>query len=106
MTSTTMKSNQSIAAGYMQGFMIALMYQAIFLLLGSIALDSGEQLRWVILSIIAYWILALIIVIRRPQSPTRFDLAAIRSGFIVIFFLVIFFTGVIWLLNEHFQFWP
>ena len=106
MTSTKMKSNQSIAAGYMQGFMIALMFQAIFLLLGSTCFDNGDLLRWVILSIIAYWILALIIVIRRPQSPTRFDLAAIRSGFIVIFLLVIAFTGVAWFLNEHFQFWP
>ena len=101
-----MKSNQSIAAGYIQGFIIALIFQAIFLLLGSIALDLGEQLRWTILSIIAYWITALIIVIRRPQSPTRFDLAAIRSGFIVIFLLVIAFTGVAWFLNERFHFLP
>ena len=92
---------QSLAASYKQGLIIALIFQVLFILLGTMTFDSGDFLRSVILSILGYWIVALIIVLRRPTLPSRFDLAVIRSGFIVILFIVVALISTAWLLKGH-----
>ena len=97
----TMHPSLKIASSYKRCFIIALVLQAFFILLGLITFDHGQLSMWVILSLASYWIVALIIVVRRPQSPTLVDLAVIRSGFIVILFLVIAFTSMLWWLSGN-----
>ena len=101
MTLTNMHPSLKIASSYKRCFIIALVLQAFFILLGLITFDHGQLSMWVILSLASYWIVALIIVVRRPQSPTLVDLAVIRSGFIVILFLVIAFTSMLWWLSGN-----
>ncbi len=63
--------------------------QVLFALLGSIIIDNGFCARAVIISIAAYWAGFLLIAIRRPRTPTKWDLLIVRWGFLVILFVAV-----------------
>jgi hypothetical protein len=88
--------NAKVAQGYGRNFLASVVVQVPLLILGSLALDGGQLSRWVVFSIIAYWLMALVIVICRPRSPTRGDLIAIRFGFLFILMSFVTVTCTHW----------
>ena len=54
------------------------------------ALDGGILLRESAAVSLGYWLVVLIIVIRRRQHPTKLDLALIAFGYPVILFPCIY----------------
>gem|GEM_PF-5212671 len=63
--------------------------------------------RWSALSFIAFWIATAIIIIRRPQTPTKTDLFLIRWGYFLTLFAMAVFTvfTVFWLSEIPPQSW-
>lgn len=70
----------------------------LLLLLTALAID-GQLLMWVVYSIAIFWVMALIIIVRRPSSPTRGDLVAIRYGFFGILVAVVGATMLRWTMD-------
>jgi len=66
------------------------------LLLGILALDGGQLAQWVIYSIVIYWVMALLVIVRRSSSTTKGDLIAIRYGFIFILVGIVCSTSLWW----------
>lgn len=88
--------NAKVAQGYGRNFLASIAVQVPLLIIGSLALDGGQLSQWVVFSITAYWLMALFIVIRRPRSPTRGDLIAIRFGFLFILMSFVIATCIRW----------
>ena len=79
-----MNLEASISPRYRGPILIGACFQAAFLLLGSLALDYGQLLQWTMFATIAYWLMAALIISKRPQMPTKWDLILLRAGFAVI----------------------
>ena len=52
------------------------------ILLSSFGADYGDSLRVVLLAVSAHWALFFLIILRRPTSPTSWDLRLLHWGFI------------------------
>ncbi len=66
----------------------SLCLQAIFVILGGLALDGGHLARYTLFVLFPYWIVALLILLRRRNSPTSLDLIVIRFGYLALLLLI------------------
>ncbi len=85
----------ALAELYWPALKTSLIVQAVFLILSALMLDMGQAFNLALLGWIAYWAMAAMIVVRRPESPTRADLFAIRWGYLFSYFAVAI-AGSIW----------
>jgi hypothetical protein len=67
---------------YKSAIKLAVLQQVILLILSSLLLDSGSMFRVCSVAAIAHWMAIVMIIARRPVSPTGFDLGIIRWGFV------------------------
>ena len=67
-----------------QGLGFAIVAQLLTLLLSELILDGGHIFRCCLAAIVAHWIIALIIWVRRRSAPTKVDLILVRAGCILI----------------------
>jgi hypothetical protein len=65
-------------------------------------LDGGRSAHVAIVAFAAYWPMVFLIVLRRAQAPTRFDLIAIRHGYPFVWLAVAAFGPIIWARMGHF----
>ncbi len=77
----------------------ALVQQSIVLLLSSLVLDGGDVFHACLVALLAFWVGAIIIGVRRPQTPTRCDLVVIRYGYIPLCILFYRSMQYIWRLK-------
>jgi hypothetical protein len=68
------------------------------MLLTALMLDGGGSFRISSVAFAAYWPMAGLIVCRRPNSPTRVDLFAMRWGYPIIVIAVGVFGSILWTL--------
>ncbi len=59
-------------------------------------MDGGRIFHGAMLAVIAYWLMALLIIFRRPHSPTPGDLFVIRLGYPLIFLTVEVVGPIVW----------
>jgi hypothetical protein len=59
----------------------SLVMQVVVGILAALTLDGGITARVVGVAVLAYWLCAVIVIMRRPHEPTRLDLAIIHWGF-------------------------
>ena len=64
--------------------------------MGALTFDLGQMSQWALIATVAYWIVATLIISRRPQMPTKLDLIFLRSGFVIILPLTILLTSFVW----------
>ncbi len=89
-----------ISKDYGKALRVSLVFQVFFMLLAVLCLDYGQLLQIWCFSMTGFWGAFLLIVNRRPQSPTRGDLFFIRWGFPMIFpFGAMLVAGFIWKLR-------
>jgi hypothetical protein len=88
-----------IAPAYQRAKTFALVQQAIVLFLSALILDGGDVFHTCLGALAAFWIGAAIIGVRRPQTPTRLDLALIRFGYIPLCILAYLSTQFVWRLR-------
>jgi len=91
-----MNLSVSISPRYRDPILLGAVLQAGFLLFGLLAFDSGQLLQWTLFAAVIYWIMAALIVSRRPQTPTKWDLIFLRSGFVIILPVSILATSLVW----------
>lgn len=77
-----------LASAYRKGFQLALVEQMLVLGLSALVLDGGRLFRVCGIATLVYWTVAMLIVGRRPASPTSFDLVLIRYGSLLLPLLV------------------
>ena len=85
-----------IAPAYRSTRLSVLIQQAVVLLLTSMVLDGGDIFNMCLIALVAFWVGALIIGVRRPQTPTRSDLVFIRFGYFPLCVLTVSFTLSLW----------
>lgn len=78
----------AISDKYRQSIKYSVIFQVACLLAALMMMDGGRCTRFVVLAMFAYWVGLLIMVLRRPQSPTRADLALASIGFLLLLFVI------------------
>lgn len=73
---------------YRRAVFTALIVQFFAGLLSAMALDMGVMMKACGLALVPFWTGASILIFRRPQSPTKADIALVRFGFIPVFILM------------------
>lgn len=89
-----MNLKATLSHRYRGPILVGACFQAVFLILGSFAFDFGQLLQWTLFATMTYWLLAALIIAKRPQMPTKWDLIFLRSGFVVILPFTIFLTSL------------
>ena len=74
----------------------AVIWLLILALWCSLVLDAGESINTFLYSLVAYVVLLLLIMLRRPAIPTRFDLLLIGWGLPILFFSGLFLYPLVW----------
>ena len=92
------KLTAQISESYIQDLGFSAVFQMLLLLLTALGAIDGQLLMWVLYSLPIYWLMAFVMIARRPQSPTRVDLMVIRYGFFVILVAVVSATMLRWTL--------
>ena len=78
-----------ISKSYIKPLRFTAISQLIMLVLTSLMADYGVMMTWVSYAVWTYWIVALLILLRRRSNPTRWDLSFITCGFWIIAFIYI-----------------
>ena len=69
-----------IATAYDRQIWFSIKQQGILAILAVLVLDMGQTVRGLVAVMIGYWIGTLVIVMRRPISPSKGDLLFVRWG--------------------------
>ena len=85
-----------ISRDYRRAIRDTLIVQVILVVFFGLLLDGGFMGGRAILSVIAFWIVTAIIIVRRPKTPTKIDLFFIRCGYVFVLVATLLFT-VLWL---------
>jgi hypothetical protein len=78
-----------ISKNYWKNLKFTAISQLLMLVFTGFIADNGEVATWTIYSVCTFWVVAALILIRRPNSPTQWDLGFIRYGFWIIAFTYI-----------------
>ena len=70
--------------------------QMILGLLAKLVLDGGGVAQLCGIAMVAFWIGAVVLIWRHPQTPTRVDLELIRFGYLPVVVLTCFITSGVW----------
>ena len=73
-----------ISSAYDRVIFKSVIVQVIVGILAVLILDGGIVAHVVGVAVVAYWLCAAVIIIRRPHEPTKIDLAILTYGFWVI----------------------
>jgi hypothetical protein len=91
-----------VADTYRSAFRLALLQQIPWAMLCLLMLDFGRSAKICGIAMLAFWVAAFIMMARRPESPTRFDMGFIRWAFfpifVVTFLLAEFVAPYLWLI--------
>ena len=73
-----------VAPAYGHQIWFSLKQQVVIAILASLVMDRGQAARGTAAVLIGYWIGTVIILVRRPLSPSKGDLLFVRWGFSLI----------------------
>jgi hypothetical protein len=88
-----------ISSGYRKPIFEAVALQVLLGLLSLLILDGGTTARICGIALVAFWGGTVILVCRRPQSPTRTDIGLIRFGYLPLVVAAFFLVHFIWTLR-------
>jgi hypothetical protein len=91
-----MNLKATISPRYRGPILVGGCFQVALFFLGLLAMDRGQLLEWTAFAAFTYWLMALLIISRRPQMPTKWDLILLSSGFVLILPVTILLTSLIW----------
>ena len=91
-----MSNSNIISPSYKRPITVALIAQVLTALLSSLILDGGTVARICGIALVAYWGGVAVLIWRRPQNPTKVDLALIQLGYFLIIGLAWFLVLGIW----------
>jgi hypothetical protein len=94
-----MPINRSVSEKYHSAVWTAFVTSAILAVLAALVLDGGEIARLTAIALAVFWSTVVLIMVRRPQNPTQFDLVLIRSGCLPL--IVGFEIAVCWVWHRR-----
>jgi len=97
-TNSASVSDQTIAT-YWPAIKFSLFQQVGICVFAALVLDGGRMFQRAMIAVLAYWLMALFIILRRPRSPTPGDLLVIRLGYPLIFLTVEVVGPIVWALR-------
>ncbi len=88
--------NLSLSKDYRSALKVALLLQIIIGLFAAIAIDGGLlfELWWRPMA--AYWGCFIVMVLRRPNTPTNLDLILVKWGFVLLIPCTFILSVLIW----------
>jgi hypothetical protein len=91
-----MESSRAIcSAQYDRAWRIALRFQIPIALVSMLVLDRGRTARVCGVAMLGFWLVAAIVAVRRPWSPTAGDLRFWRWGFLPCFVLALILAAMV-----------
>ena len=87
------KRRDGISHRYRAAFISSFVQQAFVLCLAALMLDGGLTLYACILACMLYWMIAGVVIARRPLTPTSSDISWITYGYFLLAFAV---TLILW----------
>jgi len=85
-----------VSANYRKPIFEAIGLQMLIGFLGLLLLDGGTMARICGIALLAFWCSAVMLIWRRPKSPTRTDIQLIRFGYLPVVIIAYFLVRFIW----------
>jgi hypothetical protein len=85
---TVLQANSLSFRAYIPALKIAVIVQGIVLVLAALILDMEQARHISMVAALADWLMIGLIMLRRPYSPTRLDLLAIKWGYLPLLIIV------------------
>jgi hypothetical protein len=85
-----------IATSYRRAVFDSMVLQVVLGVLSMLILDGGRIAHTTGIAVLAFWVGAAIVILRRPKSPTEVDLFLIQFGFIPLLILTFFLAERVW----------
>ena len=89
-----MNASAPVSERYRKPLLEAAILQVLVVILAGMILDGGKCLYVALLSVMAHWAVSVIILVRRPYSPTKGDLVIVGRVFLLML-LVIYLLGTL-----------
>jgi len=74
---------QRVRGSYSDSLKLSVLIQLPLFVFAAMLLDGGQMLRGVAIAAAGYWVGAVLIMVRRPKSPTQVDLDLVKYGFVL-----------------------
>jgi hypothetical protein len=75
-----MRQDWPISESYRSALRTALIFSVVIAIISALVIDNGDTAKLSGIGLAVFWGTVAVIISRRPQTPTSFDLCAIRSG--------------------------
>jgi len=89
-------TREKISAEYVPSLTVALWIDGVLLVLTALLLDGGRTFGFFSVAALAHWGAIAVILLRRPASPSRFDLIVVRYGALFFWCIIMWFAPVVW----------
>lgn len=86
------ESPQGVRGSYADSLKLSILIQLPLFVFAAMLLDGGGTLRGVEIAAAGYWVGAVLIMVRRPKSPTQVDVDLVKYGFVLAIGCVFFFA--------------
>ncbi|MBU8902309.1 MAG: hypothetical protein KOO69_06185 [Victivallales bacterium] len=84
---------------YKKAIFFSLAYQMVLLLFSAMILDGGQCGQYMLVSMAGFWVSVIVLIIRKPWSPSKKDIFYIKWGFFLILFFVPLIMKFTWMLR-------
>ena len=88
-----------ISPAYRRTIFEALALQAVVAVISGMALDFGQAAQICGIALLAFWSGVLVLIWRRPLTPSPLDLSLVRVGYLPVVVLAAVLVPVIWRLR-------
>ena len=88
-----------ISPSYRKPVFEAVVLQILLGLLSALILDGGTTARICGIALVGFWVGAVLLICRRPHSPTRSDIELLRFGYLPLIVIAFFVVHFIWTLR-------
>ena len=79
-----------VAAEYIDALKLSALAQVLLGLFSAMVLDGGRLFIFWIAFTVVFWVMTVIMVLRRPVEPTDTDIKIVKYGYAVVFGITIF----------------
>ena len=91
-----MSVSQLIPSPYRGAIRDAIYVQVPVIFLSGFSLDGGDLGAMCLIAALAYWCATVLLVVRRPDAPSRLDLAFVRFGYLPLAVATYHYTHYLW----------
>jgi hypothetical protein len=91
------QARAKLSRRYLDALKSSLFQQCWVLVSVALLLESLQANLFVLVAMVGHWLIALVIAIRRPKEPTRWDLLFCEFGFVPVALVAAMLAPIVWL---------